>query len=180
MSFSLNAPRLPPDTPLHLENDDMNATATKTDQSAEQVDDQAREWLEDKFHFIPGTQSFTDRDMVTAYRAGFAAGLGHARKVFMGNDELVKDTTGKAPRYKDTTGTQPDRPRLRRTEVPAYMFERHGIPVALATLNKLASTGGGPEMQYAGRIPLYTPEALDAWAAARLSTPVSSTSRVPA
>lgn len=68
-----------------------------------------------------------------------------------------------------------DRPRLRRSEVPAYMIEKHGIPVALATLNKLATLGGGPEMQYAGRIPLYTPEALDAWAETRLSQPVKST-----
>lgn len=68
-----------------------------------------------------------------------------------------------------------DRPRLRRSEVPAYMLETHGIPIALATLNKLATIGGGPAMQYAGRIPLYTPEALDAWAAARLSKPVGST-----
>lgn len=68
-----------------------------------------------------------------------------------------------------------DRPRLRRTEVPAYMMNKHGIPVAVATLNKLASIGGGPAMQYAGRIPLYRPEDLDAWAAERLSKPVRST-----
>ena len=65
--------------------------------------------------------------------------------------------------------------RLRRSEVPAYLKEKHGIPVALKTLNKWASVGGGPEMQYSGRIPLYTPEALDKWAAARLSPPVAST-----
>jgi hypothetical protein len=68
-----------------------------------------------------------------------------------------------------------DRPRLRRSEVPAYMLEKHGIPVALATLNKLASIGGGPAMEYAGRIPLYTPKALDIWAEERLSKPVRST-----
>lgn len=66
-------------------------------------------------------------------------------------------------------------PRLRRTEVPAYMLENHGIPVAVATLNKLATVGGGPAMQYAGRIPLYRPEDLDAWAEERLSKPVRST-----
>lgn len=76
--------------------------------------------------------------------------------------------------------TASDRPRLRRSEVPAYMLEKHGIPVALATLNKLATIGGGPKMQYAGRIPLYTPQALDAWAASRLSKPVGSTSERPA
>lgn len=68
-----------------------------------------------------------------------------------------------------------ERPRLRRSEVPAYMMQKHGIPVALRTLNKLASIGGGPVMQYAGRIPLYRPEDLDAWAEQRLSKPVRST-----
>lgn len=67
------------------------------------------------------------------------------------------------------------KPRLRRKEVPAYLMERHGIPIAMATLNKLASIGGGPAMQYAGRIPLYRPEDLDAWAEERLSKPVKST-----
>lgn len=68
-----------------------------------------------------------------------------------------------------------ERPRLRRSEVPAYLMEKHGIPIAVATLNKLASIGGGPAMQYAGRIPLYRPEDLDAWAEQRLSAPVAST-----
>ena len=68
-----------------------------------------------------------------------------------------------------------ERPRLRRSQVPAYMVEKHGIPVALATLNKLASIGGGPLMTYAGRIPLYHVDDLDAWAKERLSQPVRST-----
>ena len=68
------------------------------------------------------------------------------------------------------------RPRLRRSEVPAYLLEKHGIPIALATLNKMATTGGGPAMRYAGRIPLYDVEDLDRWAAGRLSGPVTSTS----
>lgn len=68
------------------------------------------------------------------------------------------------------------RPRLRRSEVPAYLLEKHGIPIALATLNKMATTGGGPAMRYAGRIPLYDVEDLDRWAADRLSQPVTSTS----
>lgn len=66
-------------------------------------------------------------------------------------------------------------PRLRRTEVPAYLLDKHGIPIAVNTLNKLASIGGGPAMQYSGRIPLYRQEDLDAWAAERLSKPVRST-----
>lgn len=68
-----------------------------------------------------------------------------------------------------------DRPRLRRAEVPPYLKQKFGIPIALATLNKLASVGGGPSMQYSGRIPLYHVDDLDAWAAERLSQPVRST-----
>lgn len=69
-----------------------------------------------------------------------------------------------------------ERPRIRRSEVPAYLMDKHGIPVALATLNKLASLGGGPAMQYSGRIPLYHVDDLDRWANERLSKPVASTS----
>lgn len=69
-----------------------------------------------------------------------------------------------------------ERPRLRRSEVPEYLLDKHGIPIALATLNKLATIGGGPAMRYAGRIPLYDVEDLDRWAANRLSQPVTSTS----
>jgi hypothetical protein len=54
-------------------------------------------------------------------------------------------------------------------------MDKHGIPIALATLNKLASIGGGPLMTYAGRIPLYHIDDLDAWATQRLSKPVAST-----
>lgn len=68
-----------------------------------------------------------------------------------------------------------DRPRLRRADVPDYMLKKHGIPVAPTTLAKMASTGGGPAMTYAGRIPLYALTDLDAWAAERLSKPVRST-----
>ncbi|UCA46148.1 hypothetical protein [Pseudochrobactrum sp. XF203] len=68
-----------------------------------------------------------------------------------------------------------ERPRLRRNEVPAYLMGKFGIPVALRTLNKMATVGGGPAMQYSGRIPLYHVDDLDAWAEARLSKPVSST-----
>lgn len=68
-----------------------------------------------------------------------------------------------------------ERPRLRRSEVPAYLKRKHGIPIARKTLDKLASIGGGPAMEYFGRVPTYTPEALDAWVAERLSKPVAST-----
>lgn len=68
-----------------------------------------------------------------------------------------------------------NKPRLRRREVPAYLAEKHGIDVALATLNKMATVGGGPSMQYVGRIPLYPLDALDEWALAKLSPVVRST-----
>jgi len=70
-------------------------------------------------------------------------------------------------------------PRLRRDQVPAYLAEHHGIPIAKATLAKLATIGGGPPMQYAGRIPLYPVDALDTWAQSRLSATVRSTSEKP-
>lgn len=69
-----------------------------------------------------------------------------------------------------------ERPRLRRKDVPEYLRIKFGIDIARATLNKLASIGGGPTMQYSGRIPLYHRDDLDAWAEARLSKPVGSTS----
>jgi hypothetical protein len=55
------------------------------------------------------------------------------------------------------------------------MLERHGIPIAMKTLNKLASIGGGPLMSYSGRIPLYHRDDLDTWARERLGKPVRST-----
>lgn len=67
-------------------------------------------------------------------------------------------------------------PRLRRKQVPAYLVEKHGIPIAVATLNKLATIGGGPPMQYVGRIPLYHVDDLDRWAEGKLGKTVHSTS----
>ena len=67
------------------------------------------------------------------------------------------------------------RPRIRRKDVPQYLANKHGIPIALSTLNKLATVGGGPSMQYVGRIPLYHVDDLDRWAASKLSLPVQST-----
>jgi hypothetical protein len=64
----------------------------------------------------------------------------------------------------------------RRNNAADLVREKWGIPCATRTLAKLASVGGGPEMVYSGRIPLYTEKALDAWAASRISAPVTSTS----
>jgi hypothetical protein len=71
--------------------------------------------------------------------------------------------------------TTPDRPRLRRRDVPAYLATQHGVEIAYATLEKMATVGGGPAMQYMGRIPLYSTEELDRWVQERLSAPVRST-----
>lgn len=70
----------------------------------------------------------------------------------------------------------PPRPRLRRVDVPAYLASKHGIDIAVSTLAKMATVGGGPAMQYSGRIPLYHLRDLDEWAEERLSKSVRSTS----
>lgn len=48
-------------------------------------------------------------------------------------------------------------------------LKARGLPVAVATLAKYATTGGGPVMQKFGRRSVvYKPADLDDWAAARL------------
>lgn len=69
------------------------------------------------------------------------------------------------------------RPRLRRNEASAYLLETHGVPLAVATLAKMATVGGGPKITYFGRIPLYARTDLDAWASSRLAAPVGSTAQ---
>src|SRR3954468_14488172 len=55
--------------------------------------------------------------------------------------------------------------RLRRAEASAYLKQTWGLSYGARTLAKLATIGGGPPMEYAGRIPLYPVEdGLDAWA----------------
>ncbi|NEH44760.1 hypothetical protein GR215_23220 [Rhizobium leguminosarum] len=76
----------------------------------------------------------------------------------------------------ENTATPTARPRLRRTDVPAYLASTYGIDVAVSTLAKWATVGGGPAMQYSGRIPLYSIIELDVWATERLSKSVRSTS----
>ena len=65
---------------------------------------------------------------------------------------------------------------LRRKQAAAYLKETYGFG-AERTLAKLATLGGGPEMIYAGRVPLYTIPNLDVWALSRMSGPVRSTSK---
>lgn len=70
--------------------------------------------------------------------------------------------------------------RLRRIAASRYLLETWGISRTPKTLAKLATIGGGPPMEYDGRLPLYTEEGLDAWARNRLSAPVSSTAELTA
>jgi hypothetical protein len=64
---------------------------------------------------------------------------------------------------------------LRRKDAADYLRVRYGFG-SHKTLAKLASTGGGPCYRKAGRLPLYAPADLDAWARRKLSAPVNSTS----
>jgi hypothetical protein len=68
------------------------------------------------------------------------------------------------------------RPRLRRREASEYLKEVHGLLEAPSTLAKKACLGGGPIFESFGRVPYYKPEALDRYAADRLSKPRRSTS----
>jgi hypothetical protein len=70
--------------------------------------------------------------------------------------------------------------RLRRKAASHYLIENHGLPCAPGTLAKYAVIGGGPVFWRAGRIPLYDPRDLDAFAASKLSGPLRSTSEVRA
>jgi hypothetical protein len=64
---------------------------------------------------------------------------------------------------------------LRRKQAGAYLKDKYGFG-SEKTLAKLATVGGGPAIFYAGRLPLYIQEKLDAWAQAKISPPVHSTS----
>ena len=66
---------------------------------------------------------------------------------------------------------------LRRREAAHYIRSKIAI-VTPATLAKLATVGGGPSITYAGKVPLYSTEALDAWITSKLSKPARSTSEL--
>lgn len=55
----------------------------------------------------------------------------------------------------------------RRSDAAAYIRETHHVPCAASTLAKMHTVGGGPEVTYVGRWPLYSESALDAWVAAK-------------
>jgi hypothetical protein len=65
---------------------------------------------------------------------------------------------------------------LRRREASAYLKATWGIDRAISTLNKLACIGGGPVFCMDGRIPLYAPSDLDAWARSRIGPKQRSSS----
>jgi hypothetical protein len=62
-----------------------------------------------------------------------------------------------------------------RSEAAAYLTGI-GLPITKLTLQKYATTGGGPEYQVFGNKAVYTDEALDAWVAQKLRAPRRSTS----
>lgn len=67
---------------------------------------------------------------------------------------------------------------LRRDAAAEYLKEKYGFGAA-RTLAKGAVTGDTPEFHKAGRIVLYTREALDKWALAKIGKPIRSTSDRP-
>ena len=67
---------------------------------------------------------------------------------------------------------------LRRAEAARYLQERYGA-YTVQTLAKLACVGGGPVYRKMGAYPVYRPADLDAWAEARMSAPVASSSELP-
>jgi hypothetical protein len=69
---------------------------------------------------------------------------------------------------------------LRRQAAAEYLRTHWGIPCSPKTLAKLACIGGGPIYRLYGRIPLYSHAQLDAFAEAKLSKPVRSTSEYEA
>jgi hypothetical protein len=64
---------------------------------------------------------------------------------------------------------------LARTEAAEFLRSQ-GYPVAKNTLQKYATTGGGPKFRRFGNRVLYTPEDLTGWAESKLSEPMNSTS----
>lgn len=62
---------------------------------------------------------------------------------------------------------------LTRIEAAAFLTE-NGYPIGKGTLQKIASTGGGPRYRIFGNKALYTPSDLIDWAESRCSEPMDS------
>jgi hypothetical protein len=69
---------------------------------------------------------------------------------------------------------------LRRTEAAAYIRDRYNLPCEASSLRTMACKGTGPVFRKGSRFPLYDRADLDAWAAAKLSPKVKSTSELAA
>jgi hypothetical protein len=68
---------------------------------------------------------------------------------------------------------------LSRAEAAEYV-RSHGLPLARGTLQKYATTGGGPRYHKFGQRCVYRREDLDAWMATKLGRPVTSSSNAEA
>lgn len=64
---------------------------------------------------------------------------------------------------------------LSREQAAAYVRGK-GLPCAKLTLQKMATTGGGPKYQKFGNRVVYTSECMDQWIAEKLSAPIASSS----
>ena len=60
---------------------------------------------------------------------------------------------------------------LRRTNLPTYLRDKHGIILAYQTLSKYACVGGGPKFRKFGNQALYEPDEVDRWVVERLKPP---------
>lgn len=65
--------------------------------------------------------------------------------------------------------------RYRSDEASIYLGAMHGLTVAMRTLDKWRSVGGGPRFQKFNRSALYHRDDLDAWALEKLGNPLRST-----
>ncbi|KQZ29153.1 hypothetical protein ASD50_18350 [Mesorhizobium sp. Root552] len=65
---------------------------------------------------------------------------------------------------------------LDRRQAAEYLTRERGLRVSWTTLQKWATTGGGPRYRRFGLRAVYLTDDLDAWAEAKLSAPRHSTS----
>ena len=65
---------------------------------------------------------------------------------------------------------------LTRAEAAQYLTETHGLKTSKNTLQKKATTGGGPLYQLYGNRAVYTPTNLDRYAEEKVTAPKRSTS----
>lgn len=108
--------------------------------------------------------------------ADWAAELSESGELTGGADRVIGSTERIV---RNTLAELPQRLRkrnLRRSEASEYPDLAHGIRYATATLAKMATMGTGPGYYKQGRSPLYSRDALDAWAERQLGSLHSSSS----